>query len=141
MRTRRVLVIENESLLGAGIERLLKGEADLEVSGIVPENKDALLLEIDRIHPDVIILDTATAVVNSVELLSHLSSLPELRVVALNSDGSWMSILDKQQIDIESTADFVSLIRESGEQSPRARGNSAMALRHTSLSNRQTKVQ
>jgi chemotaxis response regulator CheB len=118
VNAQRVLVVENESLLGAGIERLLTHEDCLNVCGISPRSVSQLLYEIERFRPDVIVLDAATELATSAELLTCLWDYPEMRVVAVRRDGALMSIYEKQEVAITQTADFVAVIRQDCQELP-----------------------
>lgn len=115
MHSQRVLVIENESLLGAGVERLLAVEESLDVFGISPKNGIVLIQEIERFRPDVIVLDMDTELASSAELLTCLSDFPQIRIIALRLDGSLMSVYEKEDIAIAQTSDFVAAILHNGK--------------------------
>lgn len=108
-KKRRVLVVENQRLLGAGIQRLLMQEADLEVAGVTPADEAALVEEIRRFGPDWVILDEATA---SADMLCGLfPDGMELRVAVLRADDALVQIYEKRRIKSASAADLMALFR------------------------------
>ena len=105
----RVLIVENELLLGAGIEHLLAGEADLNVRGIARADEAVLLEEIKLSQPDVVILDEATCLTDPMKLLAHLQDHPRLRVIVVSANDNVVQIFDKQQVLVNQTSDLASL--------------------------------
>jgi len=105
----RILIVENESLLGAGIEHLLAGEADLNVVGIARADEAVLLEKIKLSQPDVVILDEATCLTNAMKLLAHLQDCPKLRVIVVSANDNVVQIFDKQQVLVNQTTDLASL--------------------------------
>ena len=94
--TPRVLIVENESLLGAGIERLLAGETGLNVGGVTPPNETALIDTIKHLQPDVIILDEASLLTTPVKVLIDLLDYPKLWVVTVSANDNRVQISNKQ---------------------------------------------
>jgi len=105
----RVLIVENESLLGAGIEHLLAHEPDLNVVGIARADEAVLLEEIKLSQPDIVILDRATCLTNAMKLLAHLQDCPKLRVIVVSANDNVVQIFDKQQVLVNQTTDLASL--------------------------------
>ncbi len=106
---RCVLVVENHQLLGAGIEKLLRREADLLVLGLAPENEGALLLAISQSRPDVVVLDEATT--DAIKLVALLEHHPNLRVVVVGADDEVVRTYESRQVAVTQTTELVSLIR------------------------------
>lgn len=106
---RRILIVENELLLGAGIEHLLTGEADLDVTGIAGADEAILLKEIKHFQPDVVILDRATCLIHPTKLLAQLQDYPHLRVIVISADDNTVQIFEKQQILVTRIRDLASL--------------------------------
>lgn len=106
---RRILIVENELLLGAGIEHLLAGEADLDVMGIAGVDEANLLNEIKRSQPDIVILDRATCLINPVKLLTQLQVYPHLRVIVISADDNIVQIFEKQEVLVTRIRDLASL--------------------------------
>lgn len=107
----RVLIVENQSLLGAGIEKLLASEPNLHVMGIAPVHEAALLDEINRYQPDVIILDVITRLTNPTKLLAQLQHYPQLKLIIVNGNDNLLQIHHKQQTLITQAADLVTIIQ------------------------------
>lgn len=106
---RRVLVIENQRLLGAGIERLLRREADLQVVGVMPENQGALLQAIGYSHADVVILDASAT--DAAGLLALLEQYPGLRLVLVSADDGLVRTYEAHQVIVTQATELVALIK------------------------------
>lgn len=106
---RCVLVSENQRLLGAGIENLLRREADLLVTGITLGSQEALLQAIDRTHPDVVVLDGST--IDATRLLGLLENRPRLRVVLVSADDGLVRTYEAQQVVVTRATELVDLVR------------------------------
>jgi DNA-binding NarL/FixJ family response regulator len=106
---RRVLVVEHQRLLGAGIENMLRSDVDLEVLGVTPESESALLRVINRFQADVVIFDEA--MIDSTRLLDLLEHYPALRVVLVNADDGLVRTFDIRQSNVAQATELVALIK------------------------------
>ena len=109
-RTRHVLVVENQQLLGAGIERLLRREADLRVTGVMADDEAAYLQEIDDSRPDVVVLDAAAA--DSDQLCKIIQDSCQVQVVEVSADKGLVWIYEKRQVVVKHAAELAALIRQ-----------------------------
>lgn len=83
VRRSRVLIIDDHPLYRAGLQALLKGEAEFEIVG--PEMSGAEAVAVARhIQPDLILLDICLGETNGLDLVSQLRrACPEVRIVVL----------------------------------------------------------
>jgi len=102
-------VIENHRLLGAGIERLLRREADLQVVGATPENQGALLQAIGHTRADVVILDASAT--DAAGLLALLELYPGLRLVLVRVDDGLVRTYEARQVIVTQATELVNLVR------------------------------
>lgn len=109
-RTRHVLVMENQQLLGAGIERLLRREPDLRVTGVMVDDEAALLEQIDDSRPDVVVLDAAAG--DSDQLCKIIQDRCQVQVVEVSADKGLVWIYEKRQVVVEHAAELAALIRQ-----------------------------
>ena len=109
----RVLIVENQLLLGAGLQNLLTGEADLDVIGISPSSQLELVQEIRKTRPDVVLLLKDSFLTDATELLAFLEGYPKLRVLVVNASDQLIHIYDKQEVQVKHTTQLISIIRES----------------------------
>lgn len=107
----RVLVVDNQSLLGAGIESLLMEQDDLEVTGVSPDNASQLLQAVKLHEPDVIILTDACDSWQLNALVAYLDCHTEVRIIGVNSEDNSAFILDKRRQPVIQLPDFFNFIR------------------------------
>lgn len=69
----QVLIVENCSLLGAGIESLLAQEPDFNVVGCCPKNEMDLISVIGKLKPDVIIIHDTSIFSDPARMLTYLT--------------------------------------------------------------------
>ena len=113
---RRVLIVENNSVLGAALESALTREAELTLSGIVPNSQGELLAEIGALQPDVIIMHQNYVLANQVELRTLLDVNPHLCLIVLSENESTAHIYTRWESQIRRTTDLVEVIRGRGNQ-------------------------
>ncbi len=106
-----VLIVENGSLLGAGVECLLSDEAWLCVVGVTPPDGATLIEIIKHLQPDLIILDEAYFLTLSIGLLAKLLDHPQLRVITVSANNDRVQMYHKQQLLITHATDLVHFIR------------------------------
>jgi chemotaxis response regulator CheB len=110
MTLKRVLIIQCESLLGAGVESLLTGLGKMLVEGVEQDDLGAIIAAIQAQKPDVIIMDEKTLANHALEFLQFLEQYPQLRVVVVNSHHNYLQVFDKRLIPIETSTDLLAVI-------------------------------
>ena len=105
MKTIRVLVADDHSLLRMGLVTLLGTEEGVEVIGEAQDGEEAVR-KAEKLHPDVVIMDLMMPVLDGVEALKRIKDkCAEIKVLVLTSAGS-SSILQRA---LEAGADGVVL--------------------------------
>ena len=107
----RLLVVDHQKILGAGLEHLLSGEESLEVYGFSTQDESALVDEIWRIRPDVIILMAESQLTTPSRLLTLLPDYGRLRIILLDLDSNIFEIYDKQRFTANDWLSFVTKLR------------------------------
>ncbi len=83
----RVLLVDDQPLIRAGLRMLCAAESDLEVVGEAGDGRDAVVLA-DRLHPDVVVMDLRMPGVDGITATSRiLSARPTTRVLVLTTFG------------------------------------------------------
>ena len=109
---RRVLIVENQTLLGAGVHSLLWEENGLELYGVSPHGQAELIQDIGRFQPDILVMDKSSHLVAPLNLLAALENHAQLQVVVVSADDNQVCIYDKRQLLVERATDFLDMIRE-----------------------------
>jgi DNA-binding NarL/FixJ family response regulator len=108
----RILILDHLMLVGAGIQTFLTGEADLDVIGISPDNQESLAQEVNRLRPDVIILDEASRLAGPIKLMFLLKDMPKLRIVLISANDNRVRIFRKEETQLCQATDIFGIIRE-----------------------------
>ena len=109
---RRVLIVENQTLLGAGVHSLLGDETGLEIRGISPHDQTELIQDVRCFQPDIVIMDKVGHLIAPLNLLAALENHSQLQVIVVSADDNQVCIYDKRQLLVRQAADFLDMIRE-----------------------------
>lgn len=112
----RVLVVENQLLLGAGIQKFLSDEADFEVIGSSPSDQLDLVREIRQLRPDVVFLDIDSRLADAIDLLNFLEDFPDLRVILVSTDHDRIQIYTRREVLIHHPTDLFGIIRNGSSK-------------------------
>jgi len=81
----RVLVVDDQAIVRRGIRALLDTETDIVVVGEAGDGAEAVRL-VERLHPDVVLMDLAMPVMDGQEAIRHLAEhSPDTRIIVLTS--------------------------------------------------------
>ncbi|RMF00029.1 MAG: DNA-binding response regulator [Chloroflexi bacterium] len=112
VKKHRVLVVDENSMFSNGVQLLLVAQKTLEIIGTVPVDLSLISAEIERLHPDVLVLNEKMVSSQSNLIFSLLKNHPTLRVIALNLEGNQINIFDNRQVMVKSFSDLVSAITQ-----------------------------
>jgi len=111
---RRVLIVENQTLLGAGVHSLVGDETGLEVRGVSPHDRAELIRDIQSFQPDIVILNKASQLMAPLNLLAALEDHSRLQLIVVSADDNRVCIYDKRQLLVKRAADVIDIIRKRG---------------------------
>lgn len=84
MKTFRVLLADDHSLVRAGIRYLLQSLPDIDVIAEAGDGREALQL-IEQLSPDIVLMDIAMPNLNGLEAAVHVSeNFPDVRLIILS---------------------------------------------------------
>ncbi|RME44236.1 MAG: hypothetical protein D6796_12055 [Caldilineae bacterium] len=115
---RRVLLVEYNRLLGAGITSILAGEKDLLITGVSPTGRHTFFQAISAHQPDVLVLDEAIPWLDNAGILSLLKTYPRLQLILVSATSNWLKVYRKEQILLKQAADLKELLRQSPSPHP-----------------------
>ena len=82
-----ILIADDHGIVREGLKRLLEAEADFEVCAEASDGRE-VLTEVERTHPDVVVLDITMPQLGGLETLERLRAAhPDLKVVLLSVHG------------------------------------------------------
>lgn len=84
----RIVLVEDHTIVRAGIRALLENIERVEVVGEAGDGREAIRL-IEQHHPDVVLMDIAMAGLNGLDATARIAkSFPEVRVIILSMHAS-----------------------------------------------------
>ena len=82
-----ILIADDHGIVREGLKRLLEAESDFEVCAEASDGRE-VLTEVERTHPDVVVLDITMPQLGGLETLERLRAAhPDLKVVLLSVHG------------------------------------------------------
>lgn len=110
---RRILVVNNGSLLEQGMERLLASRGDLDVLSLDFEHEEALTACIESTHPEVIVInrDTSINLDRLFSLLGSISGFNHLQIVLISAYSNRVDVYEDQQISELHSQDFFDFLQ------------------------------
>jgi DNA-binding NarL/FixJ family response regulator len=83
MNNKRVLIVDNQSPARNGLAALLNQVPQIEVVGLAANGRESLIL-IEKLHPDVVLMDIQMPVMDSLEAIRYIKKRwAKVRVIAL----------------------------------------------------------
>ena len=123
MKSKTIVLWGREDLLSSSVELFLTAQKGWKVINISnEENFDALLLAVDKEHPDVVILQEGNRAGNSNLPIKLLQDHPGLKVITVSLNDNLMEVYSKQNILAQSASDLISVVEAvpfSGSQQQR----------------------
>lgn len=108
---KRVLVVDNHSILGASVEKLLSNSKQLQIAGIIPQSELALIEDIWRFMPDVIVLSGRSQLTNPARLLSSLKNYRSFRLIVISENDNTIEVYEKRQITVKEQNDLMEMVQ------------------------------
>lgn len=107
----KILVINEQQLLGAAIINLLRTEPSWEATGFTPECVADLIAKVQEVQPDIIILDQVTLWPDVVcQLLSQPQNFHNFSLMTISTDSNWISVYNSQLLLIKQPNDLATIV-------------------------------
>jgi DNA-binding NarL/FixJ family response regulator len=113
---KRVLVVQGDHLLSDGIANLLTRESDFSVINTPFTSGAALIDQIEKIQPSVLILEENNGFGEVSPLFRLLKNTHEFRLIIIDEWKNLIHIYEKQEIPIAKSADLIAAIRRKQSQ-------------------------
>jgi hypothetical protein len=107
----RVLIVDNQLLVGAGIQALLTEEVDLDVIGSPSLDLEELAQIINSSEPDVIVLDADGHLTRLTGLLPLLNNFSKLQIVVISAQDDLVCVYNKREVLITRPGQLLNIIR------------------------------
>ncbi len=117
MTSKKVIVWGREDLLVWAVNSLLITQKDWIVTKLSNERGvDGLIQEVEKTHPDTIIVYQSTENIKSDFVTSQLlQAYPGLTVITINPNNNSVEVYEKKQILIEEISDLISVVEGTYE--------------------------
>lgn len=106
-------MVESESILAAGLERLLTEVGGFSAQCVGVDQLSDLSGVIEYFRPDVLLMDDVYLMANIKALYGMLQEFPAIRVITLNLNSNCMQVFDKRQILVRHSSDLFAVIKNS----------------------------
>ena len=113
MTIRKVLIMMEDSSIASGIESLLSEESNLAVESTNISEGNQFKEIIDRVLPDVIILDETMLTSRQFCLCESLISISNLKIIVLSFQVNQMNVFNRYDVTISNYQDLISAIHNS----------------------------
>ena len=111
METKKIVLWGQEDLLSSSVELFLTAQKGWHVLKISQEeNFEALVLEVEEFHPDVVIIQQGDYASKSYPLMKLIQNHPKLKVITVSLRDNMMEVYSKENVLIESASDFISVV-------------------------------
>ena len=110
-KSKTIVLWGREDLLSSSVELFLTAQKGWRVVSISNEEKfEALILAVDKVHPDVVIIQQGDSSSNSYPLMKLIQGHPGLRVITVSLKDNLMEVYSKQDILVRSASDLISVV-------------------------------
>lgn len=111
MELNRVIIVLSESVIGRGVESILSHEMDINVTGFPFIDANSLIDMIEKVQPNVVIMEESLIVSRRIDFLNLLRSCLNMRVLVLSNRENRINIYNHQEILVAQSTDLISAIR------------------------------
>lgn len=111
MGSKRVLISSTDFILGAAVLQELSGECDLEIIGIPEKEICRIEVEVDRVHPDVLILVDLLHCDNPKKVQEIIAKHKGLEVITLSSGDDELHIHRERSLILSKLTELPQVIR------------------------------
>jgi DNA-binding NarL/FixJ family response regulator len=107
---KRIVVLESDQLLNAGVQSFLSSQGYQQVHGVATHNEETMVLEIERLNPDVIIMDEDNREANLALLVPYMAGDRAIRTIIMNLHNNQISIYEQRQVLVQQLSDFLDVL-------------------------------
>lgn len=106
----RVLIVSGHPLFRQGLQRLLSGQAGVEVIGVAADGEEARRLIAD-LRPHTVIIDQEDSTLSGQDVLSYFHEGSELQLILLTLAEETMVIYRRQEVSRATLEELVNAIQ------------------------------
>ena len=110
-KSKTIVLWGREDLLSSSVELFLTSQKGWKVISISnEENFEALILAVNKVRPDVVIIQQGDRSSNSYPLMKLIQNHPGLRVITVSLNNNLMEVYSKQDVLVKSASDLISMV-------------------------------
>jgi len=100
MKTPRVLILQDNSLLSHALKSILRGSGVHQLKMVTSEAKDFtnLVLDISELDPDYVLLEESALAASKNQLIDLLKIYPGLRVIVISEESNLLHIYQNRDM-------------------------------------------
>lgn len=106
---KKVLIVESENLLAAGVRSLLAERSELDVTS-TDIDRLACVVQPSSSRPDVLIVDEAQLLANLSAVIRVASHYPWLRLIVVRAQDNEVQVVDRQIVEVRHIDEFFDLL-------------------------------
>lgn len=110
MANTRVLLIESGRFIGGVIHSLFERCEKITVIEAHPQDSIALMSEVDRVMPEVVVLDDTLKFDYLDDLLAYLRKANNFRIIIVDTGANQVEVYQKSKVPVLKTDDFITII-------------------------------
>ncbi len=110
MNKRRVLIIEDDSLFGDGVEQLLAQQQSIEIIGTVSADFKSIVETAENGPAEVLVINETLTKTHAHLIWQILKAHPQLQIIVLSLEDNRLSVLNNQEVSVTTSADLISTI-------------------------------
>lgn len=108
---KRIIVLEADQLLNAGVSSFLNAQENFEVISLETRDIEQIAREIMKKQPDIIIMGSKYGRENLRQLMQRLDNFPHLRTIVVDLDENKIQVREWQSRSITTLEDFLAAFR------------------------------
>ena len=110
MTSTKILILESDLLLSAGVKNLLVGLSKVQIQEVKYSNMEELSKAINNFQPDIILIDKTNMPVNAEKILNFLQEKSKVKIIFINPENNQIETYDKHQISVTELSDFLAML-------------------------------
>jgi hypothetical protein len=112
MKTPRVLILQENSLLSHALTSILRGSGAHQLKMVTSEAKDfeTLVLDISELDPDYVVLEETAVATSKDELINLLKTYPGLRVIVISQESNLLHIYQNRDMLLTRPEDLLTAL-------------------------------
>lgn len=110
MNKHRVLIIEEDSMFGDGVEQLLMRHSSIDIIGAVSADFEVIIAIVKNSVVDTLVIHDLLTKTHAQLIWEVLKTCPHLQIIVLSLEGNRLRVLNNHEVTVTTSADLISTI-------------------------------